>query len=69
MSWLKGCAKNHEKCNTYSGSSDFMPTGVIAVGEMGSLPRLQITNGHRQRYAALSYCWGDGKSLKLTAHE
>lgn len=42
-----------------------MPTRVIDVGEPqeGRLPRLIITRGLREKYLALSYCWGPSPGI------
>lgn len=43
-----------------------MPTRVITLGAPGiKSPRLLITNGLREPYVALSYCWGHGTAESL----
>lgn len=59
----------HRNCN--DNMQDDMPTRVIDIGskpQETNSARLVITNGLREPYIALSYCWGPGasKSLKLT---
>jgi hypothetical protein len=65
--WLNICREHHEKCRPISSN---MPTRVIALGDPNSVSsmnrtRLVVTNGLREPYVALSYCWGRGATESL----
>jgi hypothetical protein len=64
--WLHHCLQNHPLCgspNTYVS----LPTRLVAVGSPTRNPYLHITKpDERSSYLALSYCWGEGESLKTT---
>ncbi|KAH8706190.1 heterokaryon incompatibility protein-domain-containing protein [Ilyonectria robusta] len=56
--WLNNCCTNHRRCDI---SPDYaMPTRIIDVGDSanGKPVRLVSTQGIRNKYVALSYCWG-----------
>ncbi|KAF2114725.1 heterokaryon incompatibility protein-domain-containing protein, partial [Lophiotrema nucula] len=57
------CDEEHNNCNF-----DLMPlpTRVINVGLDGETPFLWETDGEREWYATLSYCWGKLPQLKTT---
>ncbi|KAL3955672.1 hypothetical protein ACCO45_011235 [Purpureocillium lilacinum] len=57
--WLYACRKNHPKCKAANDTAA-MPTRVIDVGSPDgpSALRLVPTQGIREPYIALSYCWG-----------
>ncbi|KAK7183022.1 heterokaryon incompatibility protein [Paraphaeosphaeria sporulosa] len=65
--WLRHCLSMHSICgsaNTYVS----LPTRLVAVGSSTRNPHLYITvPGEKGSYLALSYCWGEGDSLKTTS--
>ncbi|OHE93332.1 heterokaryon incompatibility protein [Colletotrichum orchidophilum] len=63
---LKKCRTSHKLCKPRSLE---MPTRVIAVGKDVEKPRLKVTNGLREPYIALSYCWGPGKDTFTLTHK
>ncbi|VTT72165.1 unnamed protein product [Fusarium fujikuroi] len=68
--FLERCTKSHQACGadeTYE-----MPTRVIDVGnaKQGDLPRLIVTGqSMKEKYLALSYCWGPGKDTFTLNHK
>jgi hypothetical protein len=66
-SWLSRCDKNHTLCGsiqrTYDGKT---PARLVHVGTTLN-PSLSLVNslGPEIKFAALSYCWGDAKQVKL----
>lgn len=72
--WLDECKLNHDLCQHLrksppdieaSEDSNFLPTRLIDVS--GTLPRLVENSeiGRREKYLALSHCWGGIKILRL----
>ncbi|KAL2075865.1 hypothetical protein VTL71DRAFT_808 [Oculimacula yallundae] len=63
--WLKNCLENH---NHGSSREALRPSRLIAVGtENGSVPiRLVNSPAIKDNYFALSHCWGEGLSFKLS---
>ena len=63
--WLAECLEHHDTCKRQPLAS--LPTRVIDVGEKDhEIPRLHVANGQTSPYLALSYCWGEEKSMVLT---
>jgi Heterokaryon incompatibility protein (HET) len=64
--WINDCLNLHEQCPR--PESPPLPTRVIDIGaEDGSEePKLLLSQGHRSRYATLSYCWGGPVWFTLT---
>lgn len=60
--WLEDCFAKHERCMS---EAPMLPKRVIDV-ESGHEPFLCIPEGKRDRYAALSYCFGNGPVLTTT---
>lgn len=64
---LKNCIDNHATC-VPSRSNHRPPRRLLSLGA-GERPTLQLTedsHGEGVKYAALSYCWGDGVPLTTT---
>lgn len=64
---LKDCIDNHARC-VPSRSDRRPPSRLLSLGA-GKRPTLQLTeDSHDEdvKYAALSYCWGDGVPLTTT---
>ena len=64
---LKDCIKNHAGCVS-SRNNGRSPRRLLSLGA-GTRPTLQLTediHGEGVKYAALSYCWGDGVPLTTT---
>lgn len=65
--WMSYCCTHHQLCG---GNTPLdMPTRVIDVGNHGAPTTpvcLVTTDGLRERYIALSYCWGPDTSGVLT---
>lgn len=62
--WLQNCSKNHAQCQRESSS---LPTRVIDVGvKPDDVPCLYIAKGEKQRFAALTHCWGGNVPDKTT---
>ncbi|OHE99873.1 hypothetical protein CORC01_04774, partial [Colletotrichum orchidophilum] len=64
--WLSDCRNSH---NCLSSQKHELPTRVIDVGETldSEFVRLTLTEGAKDRYVALSHCWGGAISPSLTA--
>ncbi|KAF9775389.1 hypothetical protein IL306_006506 [Fusarium sp. DS 682] len=55
--FLERCTKSHPVCE-FEGTYE-MPTRVVDVGNEGDRPRLVVTGPDmKEKYLALSYCWG-----------
>ncbi|KAH0429287.1 het domain containing protein [Colletotrichum camelliae] len=54
--WLSNCDINHQ-CGIMN-LPDFMPSMVIDVSDPGRIRLLRVPENMRERYIALSYCWG-----------
>lgn len=54
--WLVECAQRHEECP--KPEKNVVPTRVIDCSDPEN-PRLHLTNGEKDHYVALSYCWGE----------
>ncbi|KAG7413815.1 hypothetical protein Forpe1208_v008231 [Fusarium oxysporum f. sp. rapae] len=68
--FLERCTKFHQTCGI-EGTYD-MPTRVIDVGNgsQGDLPRLVVTDqSMKEKYLALSYCWGPGTDTFTLNHK
>jgi len=63
--WLGDCMKHHAFCHMGISGRRFddnpqttiLPDRVIHVGSASVVPHLLETNGKRDRYVAMSYCW------------
>jgi len=73
LKWITTCRDSHDECKTLSSSS-FVPSRLVDTGPLNSghvNDHLRIVS-HDQisqpppTYAALSYCWGNGKSQEVT---
>lgn len=64
--WLQTCLDDHPKCP--KPGLDFMPKRVISISQnkSGLSLRLLETEGLRDLYCALSYCWGGDQKIKAT---
>ncbi|KAK0707035.1 heterokaryon incompatibility protein-domain-containing protein [Lasiosphaeria miniovina] len=65
--WLQDCETLHPACST--GQIPELPTRVIDVGTDEDAPedaRLVLSEGRRERYVALSHCWGGPITTLLT---
>ncbi|CAG8977731.1 hypothetical protein HYALB_00012166 [Hymenoscyphus albidus] len=64
--WLQDCVANHEKCP--SSASSPLPTRVLDVCPNYGLEKLRLyaSNGAKDQYAALSYCWGGPQPIVTT---
>jgi hypothetical protein len=58
---LESCVKLHPQCCPPSDAH--LPKRVIDIGDEGTNPRLYISEGEKQQYAALSHCWGPSQLL------
>lgn len=65
--WISDCNKHHQECEG-SNQTD-LPTRVLDlfIGDDPEDLRLLITHGERDRYVALSYCWGGLQQTKTTS--
>lgn len=63
--WLTECWHNHPNCNVPELAP--LPTRVIDVGlDLSSPVKLYVSDGCKDYYAALSYCWGDKQEYITT---
>lgn len=64
--WISDCLNSHDMCPEPGLSA--LPTRVIDVGsgDGSEEPKLFLTHGDKQRYIALSYCWGGPQPITLT---
>ncbi|KAF2253750.1 HET-domain-containing protein [Trematosphaeria pertusa] len=62
--WVDECDEGHRNCDFKELTE--LPTRVINVGLDGDAPFLMETQGKREQYATLSYCWGKTPQLKTT---
>ncbi|KAF5968999.1 hypothetical protein FBULB1_10463 [Fusarium bulbicola] len=68
--FLERCTKSHQACG--ADVMYDMPTRVIDVGsgKQGDLPRLVVTDQSiKEKYLALSYCWGPGTDTFTLNHK
>ncbi|KAF5686908.1 hypothetical protein FCIRC_2599 [Fusarium circinatum] len=68
--FLERCTKSHQACG--ADVMYDMPTRVIDVGsgKQGDLPRLVVTDqSMKEKYLALSYCWGPGTDTFTLNHK
>ncbi|KAF5642991.1 hypothetical protein F25303_6363 [Fusarium sp. NRRL 25303] len=68
--FLERCTKSHQACG--ADKMYEMPTRVIEVGDakQGDLPRLVVTGqSMKEKYLALSYCWGPGTDTFTLNHK
>jgi hypothetical protein len=64
--WLHHCLENHPTCGSPSTYAS-LPTRLVAVGSSTRDPYLYIPGPEEKgSYLTLSYCWGEGDSLKTT---
>lgn len=64
--WLDYCQMNHPRCGSTHAR---FPKRLVAVGSPSQLPFLyESRQGEEGTYAALSYCWGKGKTFTTTLH-
>ncbi|KLO95494.1 tol protein [Fusarium fujikuroi] len=67
--FLERCTNSHQACG--ADATYEMPTRVIDVGnaKQGDLPRLVVTGqSMKEKYLALSYCWGPGTDTFTLNH-
>ena len=64
--WIDDCLRLHTGCPNQDVAT--LPTRVIEVGykDSSKSPRLYVSHGLQDRYAALSYCWGGPQPVMLT---
>ena len=63
--WLDQCSQSHEICNLNENMP--LPSRILDLkGPEGSPIKLHITKCESAKYACLSHCWGNSKSLVLT---
>lgn len=64
--WVKDCIENHPECPSLAG---VLPTRVIDVCPgLGVSASLLITKGEKERYVALTHCWGGNIPCKMTTN-
>jgi hypothetical protein len=61
--WARECDETHTRCHDRSSDGALdgppnLPTRILDVGMPGDDPFLLVTTGQRDRYVALSHCWG-----------
>ncbi|KAH7328879.1 heterokaryon incompatibility protein-domain-containing protein [Stachybotrys elegans] len=62
--WVRECASKHEKC---SDEASPLPTRILDVGGCSDVAKLiEPAPGSIDKYAALSYCWGQSLPFKTT---
>ncbi|KAK0612000.1 heterokaryon incompatibility protein-domain-containing protein [Immersiella caudata] len=65
-SWLQTCSSTHPKCDQSGYTKP--PTRLIEiVGDMVFLRQSETLSQPKPQYAALTYCWGGGTTLQMTA--
>src|SRR4051812_38755607 len=66
-SWIRHCTMNHPMCGP--GAAGPLPTRILDL-QAGDLDReyvrLCITRNELERYACLSYCWGNPDTIMKT---
>ncbi|OAK94884.1 HET-domain-containing protein [Phaeosphaeriaceae sp. SRC1lsM3a] len=65
--WAHDCLSAHKECARGSvfSSPPALPSRVVDVEDLEN-PYLLVTQGQRDNYLTLSYCWGQGKRLLTT---
>lgn len=65
-SWMNDCRKNHTTC--LNAEQTPLPTRLVDVTPIdgSEIVRIHTTYGEKERYAALSYCWGGPQPIALT---
>jgi hypothetical protein len=68
--WLNECVTHHAPCRM-TGDNPPLPRRVVDVGSSDPIkpPFLHISEGQRDKYAALSYCWGSQPILLKTTSD
>ncbi|VUC24212.1 unnamed protein product [Clonostachys rosea] len=61
--WVERCEKEHETCRRLQLGK--LPTRVIEIAGDTHPPRIHISVGEQVPYAALSYCWGAERNIRL----
>ena len=61
--WLQRCEGEHSSCRRLELGR--LPKRVIDVGSVSSEPRIYLSDRERVPYAALSYCWGHDRNIRL----
>ncbi|PQE03565.1 heterokaryon incompatibility -domain-containing protein [Rutstroemia sp. NJR-2017a BVV2] len=63
--WINDCLQNHTACPEFEQNP--LPTRVLEViaADGSQAIRVYKTHGKREKYAALSYCWGGPQSIVL----
>jgi len=64
---LQDCQQNHPKCKQALQNQSPLPDRVLDLGSSRS-PSICLVNGggRKERYIALSYCWGTGANFTTT---
>jgi hypothetical protein len=66
---MKDCHANHEACRTKMTKPEDMPCRLLDLGSIKSQNVIRLIDTASRsvvEYAALSYCWGPARALKLT---
>lgn len=64
--WIKCCLNTHNVCSVSDPA--LLPTRVIDVGDHAGQPiRLLLGQGDKDRYIALSHCWGNQRIITTTS--
>ena len=67
--WIKDCDVHHRNCTAFLSELSELPTRVIDVRDTATLRLYCSPAGSRERYTALSHCWGDAPTFKTTKNE
>lgn len=69
--WLSDCEKNHEQCKLAISGKEIafkpvLPTRVLSIRGYPESLHLFVTGGKREKYMALSHCWGGKPQYQTT---
>ena len=67
--WIKDCDVHHRNCTAFLSELSELPTRVIDVRDPATLRLYCSPPGSRERYTALSHCWGYAPTFKTTKNE
>lgn len=66
MEFLTSCEENHPGCQPHD--SLYRPTRLLQILDKQTVRLVSTSQTETDRYAALSYCWGQTRTVKLQSN-